>query len=157
MANWLSIQAAAEKYGVTEGVIREWIRLNYLTISSLKRGPFEDPDPLVDADELDRALELKSMQSYPDDETIERIPRGHLDWIYQENSRLAKKNDDLREENYLHVQWEAKLKADLDKMIELTERLNLLHQKIAEDYKSTLSSRFDIWSSFWHLLFSKKK
>ena len=129
MANWLSIQAAAEKYGVTEGVIREWIRLNYLTISSLKR----------------------------DDETIERIPRGHLDWIYQENSRLAKKNDDLREENYLHVQWEAKLKADLDKMIELTERLNLLHQKIAEDYKSTLSSRFDIWSSFWHLLFSKKK
>ena len=138
MANWLSIQAAAEKYGVTEGVIREWIRLNYLTISSLKRDPFEDPDPLVDADELDRALELKSMQ-------------------YQENSRLAKKNDDLREENYLHVQWEAKLKADLDKMIELTERLNLLHQKIAEDYKSTLSSRFDIWSSFWHLLFSKKK
>ena len=141
MANWLSIQAAAEKYGVTEGVIREWIRLNYLTISSLKRDPFEDPDPLVDADELDRALELKSMQSYPDDETIERIPRGHLDWIYQENSRLAKKNDDLRE----------------DKMIELTERLNSLHQKIAEDYKSTLSSRFDIWSSFWHLLFSKKK
>lgn len=61
MANWLSIQAAAEKYGVTEGVIREWIRLNYLTISSLKRDPFEDPDPLVDADELDRALELKSM------------------------------------------------------------------------------------------------
>lgn len=73
MANWLSIQAAAEKYGVTEGVIREWIRLNYLTISSLKRDPFEDLDPLVDADELDRALELKSMQSYPDDETIERI------------------------------------------------------------------------------------
>ena len=100
MANWLSIQAAAEKYGVTEGVIREWIRLNYLTISSLKRDPFEDLDPLVDADELDRALELKSMQSYPDDETIERIPRGHLDWIYQENSRLAKKNDDLRSAQY---------------------------------------------------------
>lgn len=56
-----------------------------------KEGSFEDPDPLVDADELDRALELKSMQSYPDDETIERIPRGHLDWIYQENSRLAKR------------------------------------------------------------------
>ena len=81
----------------------------------------------------------------------------HEGKLLQENSRLAKKNDDLREENYLHVQWEAKLKADLDKMIELTERLNLLHQKIAEDYKSTLSSRFDIWSSFWHLLFSKKK
>lgn len=106
---------------------------------------------------LDRALELKSIQSYPDDETIERIPRGHLDWIYQENSRLAKRNDDLREENYLHVQWEAKLKSDLDKMIELTDRLNSLHQKIVEDYKSTLSSRFEIWPSFWHLLFSKKK
>ena len=157
MANWLSVSLAAEKYGVTEGVIREWIRLNYLTISSLRRDPFEDPDPLVDTEELDRALELKSIQSYPDDETIERIPRGHLDWIYQENSRLAKKNDDLREENYLHVQWEAKLKADLDKMIELTDRLNSLHQKIVEDYKSTLSSRFEIWPSFWHLLFSKKK
>ena len=147
MANWLSIQAAAEKYGVTEELIRERIRLNYLTISSLKRDPFEDPDPLVDTDELDRALELKSIQSYPDDETIERIPRGHLDWIYQENSRLAKRNDDLREENYLHVQWEAKL----------TDRLNSLHQKIVEDYKSTLSSRFEFWPSFWHLLFSKKK
>lgn len=157
MANWLSIQAAAKKYGVSEELIRERIRLNYLTISSLKRDPFEDPDPLVDTDELDRALELKSIQSYPDDETIERIPRGHLDWIYQENSRLAKRNDDLREENYLHVQWEAKLKADLDKMIELTDRLNSLHQKIVEDYKSTLSSRFEIWPSFWHLLFSKKK
>ena len=154
MANWLSIQAAAEKYGVTEELIRERIRLNYLTISSLRRDPFEDP---VDTEELDRALELKSIQSYPDDETIERIPRGHLDWIYQENSRLAKRNDDLREENYLHVQWEAKLKADLDKMIELTDRLNSLHQKIVEDYKSTLSSRFEIWPSFWHLLFSKKK
>lgn len=99
MANWLSIQAAAEKYGVSEELIQERIRLNYLTISSLKRDPFEDPDPLVDTDELDRALELKSIQSYPDDETIERIPRGHLDWIYQENSRLAKRNDDLREEN----------------------------------------------------------
>ena len=111
----------------------------------------------MDTEELDRALELKSIQSYPDDETIERIPRGHLDWIYQENSRLAKRNDDLREENYLHVQWEAKLKADLDKMIELTDRLNSLHQKIVEDYKSTLSSRFEFWPSFWHLLFSKKK
>ena len=157
MANWLSIQAAAEKYGVSEELIQERIRLTYLTISSLKRDPFEDPDPLVDTDELDRALELKSIQSYPDDETIERIPRGHLDWIYQENSRLAKRNDDLREENYLHVQWEAKLKADLDKMIELTDRLNSLHQKIVEDYKSTLSSRFEFWPSFWHLLFSKKK
>ena len=157
MANWLSIQAAAEKYGVTEELIRERVRLNSLTISSLRRDPFEDPDPLVDTEELDRALELKSIQSYPDDETIERIPRGHLDWIYQENSRLAKRNDDLREENYLHVQWEAKLKADLDKMIELTDRLNSLHQKIVEDYKSTLSSRFEIWPSFWHLLFSKKK
>ena len=157
MANWLSIQAAAKKYGVSEELIRERIRLNYLTISSLKRDPFEDPDPLVDTDELDRALELKSIQSYPDDETIERIPRGHLDWIYQENSRLAKRNDDLREENYLHVQWEAKLKADLDKMIELTDRLNSLHQKIVEDYTSTLSSRFEFWPSFWHLLFSKKK
>ena len=157
MANWLSIQAAAEKYGVTEELIRERIRLNYLTISYLSRVTFEDSDPLVDTEELDRALELKSIQSYPDDETIERIPRGHLDWIYQENSRLAKRNDDLREENYLHVQWEAKLKADLDKMIELTDRLNSLHQKIVEDYKSTLSSRFEIWPSFWHLLFSKKK
>lgn len=50
MANWLSIQAAAEKYGVSEELIRERIRLNYLTISSLKRDPFEDPDSLVDTD-----------------------------------------------------------------------------------------------------------
>ena len=44
-------------------------------------------------------------------------------------------------ENYLHVQWEAKLKADLDKMIELTDRLNSLHQKIVEDYKMCIRDR----------------
>ena len=45
---------------------------------------------MVDTDELDKVLESNSIKSCPDDETIERVPKGHLDWLYQENARLAK-------------------------------------------------------------------
>ena len=34
MANWLSMQSTAEKYGIPEEQIREWIRLDYVTYSS---------------------------------------------------------------------------------------------------------------------------
>ena len=34
MANWLSTKSVAEKYGIPEEQIREWIRLDYVTYSS---------------------------------------------------------------------------------------------------------------------------
>ena len=34
MANWLSMQSTAEKYGIPEEQIREWIRLDCVTYSS---------------------------------------------------------------------------------------------------------------------------
>ena len=35
MANWLSTKSVAEKYGIPKEQIREWIRLRYLTCSSI--------------------------------------------------------------------------------------------------------------------------
>lgn len=67
MANWLSTKSVAEKYGIPKEQIREWIRLRYLTCSSIGTEPYEDNDPLIDTEELDKALEFNSLKSYPDD------------------------------------------------------------------------------------------
>ena len=57
MANWLSMQSTAEKYGVPEEQIREWIRLDYVTYSSFfKRDPCDDPNPMVDTMNLIKFL-----------------------------------------------------------------------------------------------------
>ena len=48
MANWLSTKSVAEKYGIPKEQIREWIRLSYLTCSSIGTEPYEDNDPLID-------------------------------------------------------------------------------------------------------------
>ena len=42
MANWGSIKSVAEKYGIPEEQIHEWIRLRYLTCSSIDTEPYED-------------------------------------------------------------------------------------------------------------------
>ena len=42
MANWLSTKSVAEKYGIPKEQIREWIRLRYLTCSSIGTEPYED-------------------------------------------------------------------------------------------------------------------
>ena len=98
MANWLSTKSVAEKYGIPKEQIREWIRLRYLTCSSIGTEPYEDNDPLIDTDELDKALEFNSLKSYPDDTMMERVRKEHLNWLYQEKARLEKVNDDLLEE-----------------------------------------------------------
>ena len=80
MANWLSTKSVAEKYGIPKEQIREWIRLRYLTCSSIGTEPYEDNDPLIDTDELDKALEFNSLKSYPDDTMMERaVSYTHLD------------------------------------------------------------------------------
>ena len=95
MANWLSTKSVAEKYGIPKEQIREWIRLHYLTCSSIGTEPYEDNDPLIDTEELDKALEFNSLKSYPDDTMMERVRKEHLNWLYQEKARLEKVNDDL--------------------------------------------------------------
>lgn len=155
MANWLSIQSIVEKYGISEEQVREWIRLDYVTYSSLEREPYDDANPLVDADELDKALELNSIKSYPDDETIERVPKGHLDWLYRENERLAEINTILMEENRLRAQWEDKFEVDLAKMEDLTNNIISLHRKVVADYEAILNYRIGIWSFLRYLFFHK--
>ena len=141
MANWLSMQSTAEKYGIPEEQIREWIRLDYVTYSSFfKRDPCDDPNPMVDTDE----------------QTIERVPKGHLDWLYQENARLAKINDDLREEIYSHVQWEKELNDDFTKITELANKVISLHRQIIMDYEGLLNAKMGIRSFLRYLFLFKK-
>ena len=157
MANWLSMQSTAEKYGIPEEQIREWIRFDYVTYSSFfKRDPCDDPNPMVDTDELDKVLQSNSIQSCPDDETIERVPKGHLDWLYQENARLAKINDDLREEIYSHVQWEKELNDDFTKITELANKVISLHRQIIMDYEGLLNAKMGI-RSFYVICFFLKR
>ncbi|RGX78101.1 hypothetical protein [Bacteroides stercorirosoris] len=156
MANWVSMKLAAEKYGISEERILEWIRLSYLTYSSLDKEPYDDTNPMVDTEELDKALVFNSIKSYPDDETVERLPIEHVNWLYQENARLEKFNDDLLEQNYVHTQREEKLIADLEKMTNLANEVLLLHAKVVDNYKSRISEKESIWA-FLCSLFTWKK
>lgn len=147
MANWLSISLAAEKYGISEEQIREWIRLGYLRCSSLDKDPYEDPDPMVDAEDLEKSLEFNSTKSYPeDDATIERVPREHLEWLYKENTRLTKDYDDLLEINYRRSQREEKLQAEFEKMADLTHRILSLNEKILNNDRAIGGKKTSVWS-----------
>lgn len=156
MANWLSVSLAAEKYGISEEQIHEWIRLGYLRCSSLDKDPYEDSNPMVDAEDLEKSLEFNSTKSYPeDDATIERVPKEHLDWLYKENARLTKANDDLLEENYRRSQRETKLQAEFEKMADLTHRILSLNEKILNHNGAIKGKKTSVWS-FLCRLFRKE-
>lgn len=147
MANWLSVSLAAEKYGISKEQIHEWIRLGYLRCSSLDKDPYEDPDPMVDAEDLEKSLEFNSTKSYPeDDATIERVPKEHLNWLYKENARLTKVNDDLYEENYRRAQREARLQEGFEKMSDLTHRILSLNEKILNNDRKMKGGKTSAWS-----------
>ena len=157
MANWLSTKSVAEKYGIPKEQIREWIRLRYLTCSSIGTEPYEDNDPLIDTDELDKALEFNSLKSYPDDTMMERVRKEHLNWLYQENARLAKFNDDLLEQNYVRTQREEELIADLEKMTKLANEVLSLHSRITGNNQSLISKKGGVYSFFCSLFTGKKE
>lgn len=146
MANWLSTSMTAEKYGISEEQIREWIRLGYLRCSSLDKEPYDDPDPMVDTEELDKLLEFNSTKSYPDDAAVERIPKEHLDWLYKENARLTKANDDLLEENYRRSQREAGQQAEFDEMVNLTHRILSSNEKVLDNNGIIGDGITSVWS-----------
>ena len=156
MANWLSVSLAAEKYGISEEQIHEWIRLGYLRCSSLDKDPYEDSDPMVDAEDLEKSLEFNSTKSYPeDDATVERVPKEHLDCLYKENARLTKAYDDLLEENYQRSQREAKLQAEFENMADLTHRILSLNEKILNHNRAIKGKKTSAWS-FLCRLFRKE-
>ena len=156
MANWLSVSLAAEKYGISKEQIHEWIRLGYLRCSSLDKDPYEDPDPMVDAEDLEKSLEFNSTKSYPeDDATIERVPKEHLNWHKKENPRITKVNDDLYEENYRRAQREARLQEGFEKMADLTHRILSLNEKVLNNDRKMKRGKTAAWS-FLCRLFRKE-
>ena len=156
MANWLSTESVAEKYGIPKEQIREWIRLRYLTCSSIGTEPYEDNDPLIDTDELDKALEFNSLKSYPDDTMMERVRKEHLNWLYQEKARLEKVNDDLLEEIHKHARRETELGENLEKMMNYTHEILEIHEKMMKDYENKISGKGGIWPFLYHFFIIKK-
>ena len=156
MANWLSTKSVAEKYGIPKEQIREWSRLRYLTCSSIGTEPYEDNDPLIDTDELDKALEFNSLKSYPDDTMMERVRKEHLNWLYQEKARLEKVNDDLLEEIHKHARRETELGENLEKMMNYTHEILEIHEKMMKDYENKISGKGGIWPFLYHLFIIKK-
>lgn len=156
MANWFSVKSAAEKYGIPEEQIHEWIRLKYLRSSSVDKEPYEDSNPMVDTDEIDKALELNSLKSYPDDAGMERVTKEHLNWLYQENARLEKANDDLMEANYLRTQHEAILKNNLDQMNELTNKIMNLNDTLMNCCENIVNKKGGIWIILYRLFILKR-
>jgi len=156
MANWLSIKLAAEKYGIPEQQIREWVRLNYLTCSSFDMEPYDDTNLLVDTDEIDKALELNALKSYPDDDTTERIPKDHLDWLYRENARLEKAIDDLLADNCARIQREEKLMEELENMTNLSNEILALQAQITQKHEFIIYKKKQNIYSFLHNLFVRK-
>ena len=156
MANWLSTKSVAEKYGIPKEQIREWIRLRYLTCSSIGTEPYEDENPLVDTDELDKALEFNSLKPCPDDAIMERVRKEHLSWLYQEKARLEKINDDLLEINYHHTQREAELEENFEKMMNYTNEILALYKKIMKDYENMMLEKGGVWHFLCHLFITKK-
>lgn len=170
MANWVSIKSVAEKYGIPEEQIHEWIRLRYLTCSSIDTEPYEDENPLVDTDELDKALEFNSLKSCPDDAIMVRVRKEHLSWLYQEKARLEKINNCLFEINDYHTQREAELEENFKKLMNYTNEILALHKKMIEDYENMMENHENImkdcenmmpekgrfWSSLCHLFVTKK-
>lgn len=131
-------------------------KARYLRCSSLDKDPYEDPDPMVDAEDLEKSLEFNSTKSYPeDDATIERVPKEHLNWLYKENARLTKVNDDLYEENYRRAQREARLQEGFEKMSDLTHRILSLNEKILNNDRKMKGGKTSAWS-FLCRLFRKE-
>lgn len=147
MANWLSVKLAAEKYGIPEKRIHEWIRLNHLKYSSLDLEPFEDSNPMVDTEQLEKILDFNLIESYPDDETIERVPSKYLSWIQGENERLEKENDELYEEIYSLSQTEERLKKDVKELAFAVNKLIRLNTKLVNNIENELHKKDEsIWS-----------
>lgn len=140
MAIWVSIKSAAEKYGIPEKQIHEWIRLRYISSSSLDNEPYEDNNPMVNIEEIDKALDFNSLQAHPDDETVERVSKAHLEQLYQENARLEKENDDLMKDICQHTKEEKWLKEQNEKIFKLSEGYYQLTHKIM-DYCDEISKQ----------------
>lgn len=99
MANWLSLESTAEKYGLPEKQLYEFVRLGYVTYSSIvDLIPDEEGKVLIDTDVLDDYLHRHAIGAYPEDSTITRVPVEHLRWLEEQQDELQETIDELMEE-----------------------------------------------------------
>ena len=157
MANWLSTKSVAEKYGIPKEQIREWIRLRYLTCSSIGTEPYEDNDPLIDTDELDKALEFNSLKSYPDDTMMERVRKRAFELALSGESTLRKNQRRLIRNQLSSYPTEVELEENFEKIMNYTNEILALHKKIMKDYENMMLEKGGVWPFLCHLFVTKKK
>lgn len=99
MANWLSLESTAEKYGLPEKQLYEFVRLGYVTYSSIvDLIPDEEGKVLIDTDVLDDYLYRHAIDAYPEDSTITRVPVKQLRWLEERQDELQETINELMEE-----------------------------------------------------------
>ena len=155
MANWISIKAAAEKYGTTEEVVRSLIRLRYINFSFVDDSELANLGNnvlMVDADSINKALELNivnSLEEIPDDESIVRIPAADLKDLLRSNDEYKKLNDSLL--NNLHT-----IQENEEKQHEMSKELGRLSSEIITLHLNTVQSVQEIIDredeGFWTFL-----
>lgn len=155
MANWISLKSAAEKYGISEEQFREWTRLKYLRYSSIDKEPYEDSNPMLDTEEIDKALEFNTMESYPDDENMERISKVHIHFLYSEIARLEELNDKLEKVSNLQSEQINLLKGYNEKLMNMINESLFCNKGAINDCKDILNQDNKVWHFLSHLFKTK--
>lgn len=155
MANWFSIKSAAKKYGVTEKEINEWIRLRYVTGSSLHDPYCEEPTAedglFVDIDELESRLRMNAIHTLPDDEKTVRVPIQEFEGYVDANEDLQDFNDEILELIYFYKHKEEKLNKDIKKLAALTTKLRYLSMAMTCESERTMYKRSKyLWAVLRH-------
>lgn len=156
MANWLSVESAAKKYGVTEKEINEWIRLRYIASSSLHDEPDVKNGLFVDIEEIELVLRINATASLPDDETTLRIPVKQFESLITENESLQDFNDEILEFICFYRQREERLNKDIKKLAILTNKMLSLSVAMTHETEYTMYKRSKyLWAILRH--FFKKR
>lgn len=156
MANWLSVESAAKKYGVTEKEINEWIRLRYIASSSLHDEPDVKNGLFVDIEEIEFLLRINATASLPDDETTLRVPVKQFESLITENKSLQDFNDEILEFIYFYRQREERLNKGITKLAILTNKMQSLSVAMTRETECTMYKRSKyLWAILRH--FFKKR
>lgn len=163
MANWISITAAAEKYGTTEEVIRSLVRLRYINFSIVDEYELVNIDNnilMVDADSINTVLDwniVEALEENPDDKSIVRIPLVDLNGLFLENEEGRKQQEELLDELNAVLRREAKHKKLLKELSTISSQVIDLQLTSMQQIKEIIEKEDDPLLSFFSKIFRYKK
>lgn len=157
MANWISVEATAKKYGISEKEINEWIRLRYISGSFLCDEPNFKDGMFVDIDEFERVLTVNALPPLPDDETTLRITTSEYESLLLENASLQDFNDEILEFIYFYHRKEERLNKDIKKLETLTRKMLSLSSVMTHESERKMFKRSKYIWAILRYFFTKPK